>query len=80
MSRYYFHSVDGTDIDLSGVDLPNDNAARLEAVRYAGDLLKEQPDILTEGHSFRVEVTDHDRKWLFTIVMVAVDPPREARR
>ena len=41
MPRYYFHSEDGRRFpDEEGTELPSDDAARLEAVRVLGELLR----------------------------------------
>ncbi len=78
MPHYYFHSKNGEDVDATGIDLADDGAARVEAIRYAGDQLSDSPDLLQDGHTFRVEVTNEERDWLFSIVMLAVDAPKEA--
>ena len=42
MPRYYFHVEDAhTEIDEVGVELPNLEAARNEAVRTAGEILRD---------------------------------------
>lgn len=78
MPRYFFHTADdGHDIDREGFDLANDADARVEGIRFAGAMMKDQPDLLWDGRDFRVAVTDENRRLLFTIIMLAVDAPRE---
>lgn len=77
MPRYFFHTADGhADVDLTGTDLRDDHAARMEAIRYGGEVLRDEPDVLWNGRDFRVEVTDDAGKLMFTIVMLAVDATR----
>lgn len=45
MPRYYFHVEDGQSYtDLQGTELDDLQAARREAVRFAGSLLADQPE------------------------------------
>lgn len=74
MPRYFFHSVDGQlDVDEEGSELPNLAAARVRAIRYAGDVLTSEPEVLWDGHEFRVQVTDEHGAVVVTIVTLAVD-------
>ena len=76
MPRYFFHSADGArSWDEAGVELEDDQAARIEAIRLTGAILKDEPHVLQNGHDFRVEVTDSIRRLLFTIIALAVDAP-----
>lgn len=74
MPRYYFHVCDSTqDIDHDGHELPNDCAARLEAVRYGGGLIQDDPALLLTDQNLRINVTDNDGQLRFAVIMVAVD-------
>lgn len=74
MPRYFFNTADGgVNPDDHGMELPDDTAARVAAVRYAGDVLSDQPDVLGTGRHFRVEVVREDGTQLSTIVTLAVD-------
>jgi hypothetical protein len=76
--RYYFHTAgDGQDRDDEGVELATDAAARVEAIQFAGAVMRDQPDVLWDGREFRVFVTNEWQALLFTIVMKAIDEPRE---
>jgi hypothetical protein len=76
MPIYHFHSSDGSrDVDAEGTELPNDAAARLAAVRYAGEMLKDEPARLWSAGQWRVEVTDDRNALLFTVITIAVDTP-----
>lgn len=76
MPRYFFNTADGhRDCDEEGVELPNGNAARAEAIRYAGAVMNNHPDVLWDGRDFRVEVVNEDKQLVCTVITVAVDTP-----
>lgn len=67
MKRYFFDLSDGSqERDLSGTEFPDDQTAQREAIRYAGEVLKHEPDRLSHGH-MRVDVSDDVRSILFAI-------------
>ena len=74
MPRYYFHTCDGTqDIDRIGHELPDDDAARREAVRYGGGLLCDNPDIVGCDDELRITVTKEDGSLSCAVIVLAVD-------
>jgi len=80
MPRYFFHAADGAPVhDTHGYDMADDADARAEALRYAGELLKHAPDLLSERNQLRISVTGENGDLLFTIVTVVVDVPRLQR-
>jgi len=77
MPRYYFHTCDGTqDIDRVGHDLPDDDAARREAVRYGGGLLCDDPDIVGCDDELRITVTKEDGSLSCAVIVLAVEANR----
>ena len=86
MPRYFFHSEDGhLTYDSEGTEFADAAAARLEAVRFAGALIGENPENLWESTRWRLLVTDENKAVLFTIevntvIGAAVTPWRPARR
>lgn len=77
MPRYFFHSADGgRERDLQGTELPDDAAAQLSAVRYAGEVLRWEPQEIWKRGQWRVEVTDENDALLFTVITLAIDAPR----
>lgn len=44
--------------DDEGTPLPSDDAARLEAVRVLGELLREKPELFWAHECFRLTVVD----------------------
>ena len=80
MPHFYFHTADGgRDRDRRGMDLADQGAARREAIRFAGAVINDEPDVLWDGRDFRVEVTDEAGDLLFTIITLAVDAPASDR-
>ena len=74
--RYFFNQVDGElKTDDVGVEFASISDARVEAVRYAAEVLRDHPTIIWKGEDFRVEVTDDNRLVLFTVIVVGVDAP-----
>ncbi|OWK32312.1 DUF6894 family protein [Sphingomonas mucosissima] len=70
--RYFFHLSDGSRVpDEVGTELPDDAAARLHAVKYAGDVLQREPALL-EDEDIRVEVADQSGLVLFTVIVLVV--------
>lgn len=80
MPRFFFHTADGErDLDKEGIELADNAAARKEAIRFAGALMHDQPDVLWDGRDYRGEVTNTANDLLFTIVMLSIDAPASGR-
>jgi hypothetical protein len=59
LPRNFFHVLDDhSSPDNQGTELPNDEAARREAIRFAGDILKDEADVVLFGQQLRMKVTD----------------------
>ena len=85
MPRYHFNVYDGvTLLDKKGVELPDSQFARREAIRYAGALLEEGARLESLGEEWRMEITDGTGLILFRLdffvtpspVMRPSKPPR----
>jgi hypothetical protein len=58
MSLFFFHVCDGsTTFDGDGVEFPDFEAARREAIVACGELLREVPAQIRKGGSLRLWVT-----------------------
>ena len=74
--RYFFNQLNGeVKVDDQGLEFASIRDARIEAVRYAGEVIKDHPTLVWTGEDFRIEVTDENALLLFTIVVVGVDAP-----
>jgi len=50
VARYFFNEFDGAyKRDDLGLDLPTIEKARLEALRYAGEAMRDQPELAWKG-------------------------------
>ncbi len=59
MPRFHFHIFDGREQrDDDGTELPDFEAARVEAIRCAGEILKDQAHHIALGEEWRMDVTD----------------------
>ncbi|WP_129222237.1 DUF6894 family protein [Lichenibacterium ramalinae] len=76
MPRFFFHHTDGAfDPDNEGTEYPDLTTARMEAVRYAGELVRDSPDEVWKGDTFRIEVSDEGGMLLCTVVILGLDAP-----
>lgn len=74
MPRYYFHVQDGEDYrDLQGTLFDTMEEVRLEAVRFAGDLLSHNGAKFWNGEEWSMQVTDAMDRKLFMFKFVAVE-------
>ena len=77
--RYFFNQANGElKVDSEGIEFTTIHEARLEAVRYAGEVIRDHPTLIWMGEDFRVEVTDEDKLVMFTVIVVGVDSPAGA--
>ena len=77
--RYFFNERNGEfRPDYEGQEFANLAEARLEAVRYAGEVLRDHPTLVWTGQDFRIECTNGDKLLLFTVIVVGVDAPAAA--
>ena len=76
MPRFFFHHTDGAfDPDDEGTVFPDLATARVEAVRYAAEVVRESPHEVWSGETFRIEVSDEQGMLLCTIVILGLDAP-----
>lgn len=74
MPRYFFNIEDHVrDDDESGTELADPSQARLQAIAFAAAVLKDDPDLVWDGHEFSVEVTDERGKPVVDVIVRAVD-------
>lgn len=75
MSRYFFHVADGRSYrDTEGVDLPDAAAAREEAVRVLGELLRDEPALFLEHELLELRVAPASGEPIYRLVVVASNP------
>ena len=77
--RFHFNVYDGIELlDNAGVDLPDTNFARREAIRYAGTLLEDGAKKNSLGDEWRMEVTNDVGLVLFRLDFQVSESPAVA--
>ena len=77
--RYFFNQANGElKVDDQGIEFSTIHEARIEAVRYAGEVIRDHPTLVWTGQDFRIEVTDDQQLLMFTVIVVGVDSPAGA--
>jgi hypothetical protein len=72
--RFFFHLRDGENLpDLEGTDLPDAAAARVEAIRLSGAMLKDQASSGWDGTEWRLTVVDETGTAIFLLRYSADD-------
>ena len=79
MPLYFFDIVDGEDLpDLNGSDHADLAAARIEAIRYSGEVLREMPERFWNAEEWTMTVSDATKAPLFTLKFFAEQIPSAA--
>ncbi|MBC9032219.1 hypothetical protein IAG41_07440 [Sphingomonas sp. JC676] len=74
MPRFFFDIVDGEDFpDIQGSIHADLAAARIEAIRYSAEVLKEMPERFWNSELWTMSVFDQNRVPLFTLKFLAAD-------
>ena len=74
MPNYHFNLSDGfRDPDQTGTELPGIQQAKIEAVRHAAEMMKDDPAELWADGKLRVDVTDDDGNALFAVTINVSD-------
>lgn len=75
--RYFFHTQNGQVVrDRTGTELPDLAAARSEAVRAAGEMLRDSADEFWRTGGWSLSVSDEQGLELFRLDFVATEPGR----
>lgn len=78
----YFFNVTGAvhEPDNKGLEIASLSDARIAAVKFASEYLRDRPELVWLGEEFRVEVSDEKQRTLFTFIAVGVDAPAQEGR
>lgn len=80
MPRFHFNLSDGRRVhDDEGIELANIGAARITAVTYLAETIKDNPDEPWNDGEMTVEVTDHAGLIVCTATLVCHDAPAAPR-
>lgn len=78
MPLFHFNLADqGRDPDLDGTDLADADEARVQAIVFAGEYLRDNPGLLVNGTVFRVEVTDDRASALFAVQIELIEQQQD---
>lgn len=70
MPLFFFDISDGTlEPDLHGSELAGIDQARIEAIKFVGELLQHHSHMIWDGHDLRVDVSDGDRIPVFAVTV-----------
>ena len=76
MPRYFFDIRDGEDLpDRHGSEHADLAAARVESIRYSGEVLREMPERFWNAEEWTMTVSDARRVPLFTLKFMAEQLP-----
>jgi hypothetical protein len=76
MPRYFFHVHDGADQpDPTGTEFADFKAARGEAVRACGEMLRDIDGDLPIGSEWRMDVADETGRTILTLRFSQTVPP-----
>lgn len=80
MPRYFFHFGDTPGgVDVRGQELPDHNAARIEAVRLLGEILRDKAGEFWDERSMKLIITDDVGLMLFVLDVSAIEAPAVTR-
>ena len=76
MPRFHFNVYDGvSEPDPEGTELPDWQTARLEAIRLACEILKDDAHRIGLGEDWRIEVTDSTGLILLQMTFQVIEAP-----
>lgn len=68
MPRFYFHIHDGRDLlDTDGIDLADEAAAQIEAVRLMGEVLRDDAARVIQSAAWSLDVADGAGRLVYRI-------------
>ena len=79
MPRFHFHVLDGAALtDTTGAELPDINAAKVEAIKFAGGVLLDGIDVsIWQGNPWHIVVNDspapENGRTYFTLTLTATE-------
>jgi hypothetical protein len=74
--RYFFNLAGAIHApDNQGHEIGSLSDARIQAVTFAAEYLRDRPELVWLGEEFRVEVSGENNETLFTFIAVGVDSP-----
>ncbi len=76
--RFFFHIDDHVhEIDEDGQELADAGEARVQAIIFAGSLLRDDPGLVWDGRRLEIRVTDEAGKPVTAVHVTAIDADPE---
>lgn len=73
MPKYFFQVSGGSHVlDEEGSELPDASAARVQGIKFAGQILSGLPTLLYETADLKIAVTDENGQVLFKVLVTTV--------
>ena len=73
MPKYFFQVAGGNHVlDLEGKELPNASDARIQGIKFAGEILRDMPTLLYETADVKIDVTDEAGQVLFKVLVTTL--------
>lgn len=80
MPRFYFNVYDGkSGLDVIGTELPDWDAARVEALRFMGEIMRDNAPYILLDEDWRLEVTHSTGLILFQVALLMAKTPLSLR-
>lgn len=77
MPAFHFRVHNGADLpDETSYEFLDLAAVRAHALRYAGDLISGEPDLLNGETEWRLDVLDAERRPIFALHLFVIEAPR----
>lgn len=76
MPRYFFDIYDGVSmLDDTGTELADRQQARIQAIEFAGEVIRDEAKHIALGEDWRIEVTDERKLVLFRFEFITLEAP-----
>ncbi|PNQ02130.1 hypothetical protein A8G00_14145 [Sphingobium sp. SA916] len=75
MPKFRFQIDDGVENDDAWLDLPDLDAARMEAARFMGDMVRDSAVSLWQAGVLQLTAMDENGLYLFEITVMSMDAP-----
>ncbi|PZO52064.1 MAG: hypothetical protein DCF16_10270 [Alphaproteobacteria bacterium] len=73
MPKYFFQVAGGNHVlDVEGRELLSPAAARIDGIKFAGEILRDMPTLLYETSSVKIDVTDEGGQVLFKVLVTTM--------
>ncbi|PZO48612.1 MAG: hypothetical protein DCF16_16095 [Alphaproteobacteria bacterium] len=73
LPKFFFQVAGGAHVlDVEGRELADAAVARIQGIKFAGEILKDMPTVLYETASLKIDVTDEAGQVLFKVLVTTL--------